>query len=145
MKTFLCSRPLYHAAKRCKRLHGVFCIIVIPGDVIEIQKSEHLVAVLVKAIDQFPRRFTRTESVGEALVESIDENLMFSQKTFLEAVLVHRLNHRLHQASEVPYELLELFVVRVLQQLVVQVTDDMNQTFLLWALYCIVRCIEIRH
>jgi hypothetical protein len=118
----------------------VFCIVVIPGDVIEIQKSEHLVTVLLKAIDQFPRRFARTEPVGETLVESIDENPMFSQKTFLEAALIHRLNHRLHQASEVPHELLELFVVRVLQQLVVQVTDDMNQTFLLWALYCIVRC-----
>jgi hypothetical protein len=44
----------------------VFCIVVIPGDVIEIQKSEHLVTVLLKAIDQFPRRFARTEPVGVA-------------------------------------------------------------------------------
>jgi hypothetical protein len=40
---------------------------------------------------------------------------MLSQKTFLEAIPVHRLDHGLQQAREISDEPLEPFVIRVLQ------------------------------
>ena len=44
--------PVDHAAKRRESLHGVLRIIVVPWDVVEIQKSEHLVAILLQALDE---------------------------------------------------------------------------------------------
>jgi hypothetical protein len=44
----------------------VFSVVVVPWHVVEIQKREHRIAVLLQALDNFPRGFTYTESIAEA-------------------------------------------------------------------------------
>ena len=144
MKTFFCRRPLDHATKRGKCLHGMLCIVVVPWDVVEIQEREHRVTILLQAIDELARGFARAEPVGETLVKPIHGNPMLSEKTFLEAAPVHRLHHRLHQAGEIPDEPLEQLIIRLLQQFVVQISDEMNQAFLLGTFDTIIRGVEIR-
>src|SRR5208282_2452612 len=58
---------------------------------------------------------------------------------------VHCFHHRLHQSGKRPGELPEFFVIWALQKCVVEVANEMNQAFLLRALYGIVRSVEIRH
>src|SRR5829696_8657539 len=70
-KASLRRMPLYHAATQCKCLHGVLCVIVVPWDIIEIQKSKHLIAILYQAIDQLPCSFTGTVR-NEIFIEAVN-------------------------------------------------------------------------
>ena len=47
------GRPLDHAPLRCKCLYCVLSVIVVPWDTVEFQEREHLVAVLLQALDDF--------------------------------------------------------------------------------------------
>ena len=74
---------LEYIAQWCESLYRVFRIVVVPWYVVEIQKREHCVAVLLQAFDDFCRGFARTESAAETLVESVDKDSVLSQKSFL--------------------------------------------------------------
>ena len=77
-KASLRGRPLNHAAKRGEGLDGVLRIVIVPWHVVETQKCEHRVAVLLQALDNPSRGFTRIESIAEALVESVDKDSVLS-------------------------------------------------------------------
>src|SRR5271166_1462181 len=59
--------------------------------------------------------------------------------------MIHRLYHGLDQADKLPPEPLEHVVIRVFQQIVVQVADEMDKAFLLRAINGIIRRVKIRH
>ena len=47
LEASLRSNPLNHAALQCNCLHGMLRIIVIPWDIVEFQKSKHLIAIFL--------------------------------------------------------------------------------------------------
>jgi hypothetical protein len=104
-KAFLRGKPVYHAAKQCECLHGVLRIIVVPWDIVEIQKSKHLIAIFLQAIDELACSLTGI-IVNETFIESINRIPKLAQEAFLEAASVHRFNYRLHHAGEIRSELL---------------------------------------
>src|SRR5207248_1540008 len=104
-KASLRGKPLYHAAKQCKRLHRVLCIIVVPWDIVEIQKSKHLIAVFLQAIDELACS-SAGSIVDESFIKSINGIPKLSKEAFLEAASVHRFDYRLHHAGEIPSEML---------------------------------------
>ena len=77
-KTLLRGRPLNHAPKRSESLNSVLCIVVIPGDVVEIQERKHFVAVLLQATDKLAHGFASTKLAVKALVEPIDSGSVLS-------------------------------------------------------------------
>ena len=68
-----------------------------------------------------------------------------SESPAFEAVAFDSFDHRRDQTAEFPGEFLELFVIRVLQERVVQVADKMDQAFLLRTVYGFVCGVEIRY
>jgi hypothetical protein len=104
-KAFLRGKPVYHAAKQRECLHGVLRIIVVPWDIVEIQKSEHLIAIFLQAIDELACSLTGI-IVDDTFIESINRIPKLAQEAFLEAASVHRFNYRLHHAGEIRSKLL---------------------------------------
>ena len=68
-KAFLRGFPLDDTAKRRERLNSVLRIVVVPGNVIEIQECEHLVAVLLQALDELSCGFAGSDASGKMLIE----------------------------------------------------------------------------
>ena len=58
-RLFSVVSPVYHAAKQRECLHGVLRIIVVPWDIVEIQKSKHLIAIFLQALDELACGFDR--------------------------------------------------------------------------------------
>ena len=79
-------------------------IIVVPRDTVEIQKSEHLIAIFLQAIDELTCSFTRV-SVDETFIESINGIPELAKESFLEPASVHRFDYRLHHTGEICSEL----------------------------------------
>src|SRR5205085_636263 len=67
------------------------------------------------------------------------------QKTAFQAVSINSFDHGLEQDGKVQRELFHFFVERVLQYIVVQVSYQVNQAFLLRALNCIISGVKIGH
>src|SRR5215467_14350038 len=70
---------------------------------------------------------------------------MLSQEAFLQSAAVNSIHDGLHEIGERRPQALEFFIVGVFQQRLVQVSDKMNQAFLLNAWDAIVRRIKIGH
>ena len=77
-KTLLRGRPLNHAPKRSESLNSVLCIVVIPGDVVEIQEREHFITVLLQATDKLAHGFASAKLAGDALIEPVDSASVLS-------------------------------------------------------------------
>ena len=97
------AADMLHAAKQRECLDGVLRVIVVPWDIVEIQKSKHLIAILLQAIHKLACRLTGI-IVDETFIESINRIPKLAQEAFLEAASVHRFNYRLHQAGEIRSE-----------------------------------------
>ena len=82
-KSFFRRRPLDHTPNRCKGLYCVLRIVVVPGDIVKIQKREHFAAILLQAAYELLCRFTGDQVIGETIVETVDRTPVFSKETFL--------------------------------------------------------------
>src|SRR6516165_6328154 len=78
-----CCGTIDYAAKRREGFHGVFCIVVVPRNVVEIQKREHRIAVLLQPLDDFSRWFSRAKAAAQTLVETVHKDSVLSEKSFL--------------------------------------------------------------
>jgi len=70
-KAFFRGEPVHHATKQCECLHGVLRVIVVPRDVVEVQKSKHLIAIFSKTIDELTCGFADI-IVDKTVIEAIN-------------------------------------------------------------------------
>jgi hypothetical protein len=68
-------------------------IIIVPRDTIMIEKCEKLVAVLLKALFVVDCYCTLTITFGKSFVETLNKELVLSQKMSFQPKSINRLNH----------------------------------------------------
>src|SRR5882762_7263850 len=102
-------------------------IVVVPRDSIVTQKRKKLVAIPLEAIFTLQCRVTLTIGSFKFVIKAFHIGQMFLQKVLLEPILVNGLDNLFQQNSESRYNLFQLIVEGIVQNLVVQVPHQMDE------------------
>ena len=120
-------------------------VVVVPGDTVVFQERKQSVSVFLKSLLALGRGLALKFKFGKVFEKPIDRPQVLFQEVAFQAVPINAFHHRLHQCCESLREQLEFFVIWVLQDLVVQISNEMDQTLLLGALDAVVSGVEIGH
>ena len=123
----------------------MFCIIVVPRHPVIAQKCEKRVTVFRKSLFAFRGYFTLEIRAVKISVEAINVELMLLQKMSFQPMPIDGFHYGPQQISEANGDRLHLLVERVVQNLIVQIAHQVDETFLLRTGDCVVGRIEIRH
>src|SRR5262249_31487879 len=106
-------------------------IVVVPWDSVIGENREQLVSVPFQTLLDLHRSLTLQVAFGEFPIESLHRREILLQKSAFQAVPIHSIDHGLGQDGKSHRQLFQFFVVRVLQDIVVQVPYQMDQACLL--------------
>ena len=125
--------------KRGEGFDGVLGIVVVPRYTVEHQKRKELVTILLQSIFELYCYFALQRHIRDLPVEAVHSRKMPPQEAGFETKSINCFHHGPEQDRKSQSEPLQFFVVGVFQHVLVQVSDEMNQTLLLRARDGVVR------
>ncbi len=120
-------------------------VIVVPRDVVVVQKCEKSMAVLFQALLALHGSFSLIVLLGQTPEKAICTHLVFSEEPGFQAKTIHGFNHRLKQPSELGHDSFHLLVEGFLKQVIVEVSNQVDEAPLLWAIQGVICGVEIRN
>src|SRR5262245_7745715 len=111
---------------RDESLDGVLRVVVVPGDAIVVQEHEKLVLVLKDSLLVFPCNLQFVLLRCQVAEEAGNVILVLVEVAVCEAELVNRVNDRLQHRHEPLGKLLQLFIKRAVEQVIIDVADEMD-------------------
>src|ERR1035441_823507 len=112
----------------------MFGVVVVPRHSVMMQESKQLDAVSLEPVFAVRCLLAVTFNVNELPVETVHVMLMFMEEVLLESALVHRVDYDLGQLPERRDYSLQLLVVGMIKNLCVEVSNQVDQAFLLRAI-----------
>ena len=109
-------------------------IIVVPWHLVMIKECEEFLAVLVESFFKFQDRFITEWKFVNPSKELRDSNFVLSEMPDLQAPFIHSLYNGPQQIGEFLAQLLDLGIKWLLGKGVIQISDQVNQAFLLPAI-----------
>ena len=104
-----------------------------------VEKRKERILILFEPQLALARFFALRVETAQLLVKLLYFWLVFVEKSRLEAVSVDGRNHWPDEVSKVSDQQLQFFVERLGQQIIVEVTDEVNQALLLGAFAIVCR------
>ena len=129
----------------CQMTQSAFCHVVLPRDTVFIKKCEETVSITLKAFLVFDRGIGCVGSIHNMLlVETLDRRVESMKMSAFQTICSYGHKDRHEQIGHLEDKRLEFRVKGVAPQIVVKITDEMDQAFLLAARGGIITGIEIR-
>jgi hypothetical protein len=116
----------------------MLCIVVVPRDVVMVQEREKLVSILLESTFAFYRWFALAIKLGQLTVKAINVAAMLPEIMATQSSTINCLHNWLQQTRKVSHNEFQLLIVRMLENIIVQVSHQVDEALLLVAVEGIV-------
>jgi len=130
----------------CQMTERSLSRVVVPWNTVVVNKGKQRVLVPLKPLPISRRRVPRGNLTRDHVaIEVIDATAVFAEMTGLEAKPLNIFHERKQQVADSYNKPLELLVKRILPEIVIQISDQMDEAFLLPTGQRIVSSIKVGH
>jgi hypothetical protein len=126
-----------------KSLDGMFGIIVVPGNAVVVQEGEQFVPVLQQPFLVAFSHFRAVHLLGQSAEELVNFTTVFPEMPLLQTIAINGRNDPSYKTAEIGSDGLEFLVPRIGSEILIEVANEMDQTFLLLAWQRVVSGIEV--
>jgi hypothetical protein len=128
--------PVMTLRRSANDLMACSALLLFQGHAVVVEERKKRALILFEPCLALARRFTLQIKIVQLGVEPLHTWLVFAEESRLEAVSVHGRNHWSEEMSKVSDQFFQFLVERLGHQIIVQVTDKVNQAPLLWGTRC---------